>query len=392
MSAETARKFQALEDQAKTLLGVFTHAGYEAVAPSILQPAEIFLDVVGEDLRGRTYVFTDPEGRELCLRPDLTVPTCRLHWERYGRADAAGRYCYNGPAFRFQPNGKDTDHPREFRQAGIEHFGASQHANAEAEVLSLILAALGEAGLQEFSVRIGDLGIFEALLSSLDMPARWRQRLRSQFWRPAAFRAELEQLSSRPAAAVDGLPGELVRAIRGEKQSAAEQIVFDYLEKNGIELFGARSIGEITENLCGIVEDASAEPLAPANRALIESYLGVAAPARAAGARLRDLVQSTGHDLSAALDAYERRLKRFAAAGIDLSKLNFAAEFGRRLEYYTGFVFEVHASGFDEKSPIAGGGRYDKLLRVVGATVDVPAVGAMIHTERLLKAVEGEGS
>ena len=38
---------------------------------------------------------------------------------------------------------------------------------------------------------------------------------------------------------------------------------------------------------------------------------------------------------------------------------------------------------------MAGGGRYDKLMRVVGATVDVPAVGAMIHTERLLDAVQG---
>ncbi len=392
MSAETAHKFQALEDQAQSLLRIFAAAGYEAVAPSILQPAEIFLDVVGEDLRGRTYVFTDPEGQELCLRPDLTVPTCRLHWERHGRADAAGRYCYNGPAFRFQPDGGDTSHPREFRQAGIEHFGASHYADAEAEVLSLILKGLAEAGLDDYTVMIGDLGIFEALLGVLEMPAGWRQRLRSQFWRPAAFRAELEELSSRPAAVIDGLPDELMRAIRGAKPEAAQQIVFDYLDRNGIELFGARSLSEIAENLCAVAEDASAEPLAAETRELIESYLGVAAPARAAGARLRDLLQTTSYDLSKSLDAYERRLKGFAAAGIDLSKLQFSAEFGRSLEYYTGFVFEVRAPGFDQKSPIAGGGRYDKLMRVVGATVDVPAVGAMIHTERLLRAVQGEGS
>ncbi len=389
MSAETAKKFHALEDQAHGILGVFRAAGYEPVAPSILQPAEIFLDVVGEDLRGRTYVFTDPEGAELCLRPDLTIPTCRLHWERYARADAVGRYCYNGPAFRFQPDGGDAAHPREFRQAGVEFFGTSQYAQAEAEILALILKALEGAGLDDFSVTIGDLNIFEALLGVLDMPARWRQRLRAQFWRPAAFRAELEALSVRPAAIVDGLPGELVQAVRGAKAANAEQIVFGYLERNGIELIGARSLTEITDNLCAVVEDASADPLDRATLDLIEGYLGVNAPVRASGARLKDLLQSTNYDLSGPLDAYERRLKAFAALGIDLSRLSFSAEFGRNLEYYTGFVFEVQAPDLPGDSPVAGGGRYDKLMRVIGATVDVPAVGAMIHTERLLDAVQG---
>ena len=389
MSAETARKFQALESQAQELVGVFTKAGYEAVAPSIIQPAEIFLDVVGEDLRGRTYVFTDPEGAELCLRPDLTVPTCRLHWERHGRADAAGRYCYNGPAFRFQPDGGDTAHPREFRQAGIEHFGASNYASAEAEVLALIFEGVRAVGLEEFSVQVGDLGIFEALLDALEMPERWRMRLRTQFWRPAAFRAELEQLSSRPAAGVDGLPEDLIKAVAGAKPDAAEAAVVAYWERNGIELIGARSIGEITENLMAVVSDASADPLPDETRRIIEAYLGVNAPARAAGARLKDLMQASGINLSAALDAYEKRLKQFAAAGIDLAELRFSAEFGRSLEYYTGFVFEAHVAGLDGRSPVAGGGRYDKLMRVVGATVDVPAVGAMVHTERLLNAVQG---
>lgn len=389
MSAETARKFQALEDQAQSLLGVFTGSGYEAVAPSILQPAEIFLDVVGEDLRGRTYVFTDPEGAELCLRPDLTVPTCRLHWERHGRGDAAGRYCYNGPAFRFQPDGGDLSHPREFRQAGIEHFGPGNAAQAEAEILSLILEALRQAGLEDVKVRIGDLGIFEALLENLDMPVRWRQRLRAQFWRPAAFRAELEELSSRPAAGIDGLPADLVQAVAGAKSGEVEVAVAEYLERENIEMIGARSIGEIAGNLKAVVEDARADALAAETRDLIEAYLGVSAPARAAGARMRDLMQASGADLSAPLDAYDRRLKKFVSAGVDLGKLTFSAEFGRSLEYYTGFVFEVLAPGLDANSPVAGGGRYDKLMRMVGATVDVPAVGAMIHTERLLNAVQG---
>ncbi|MEZ0281578.1 ATP phosphoribosyltransferase regulatory subunit, partial [Methyloceanibacter sp.] len=125
MAAESAREFEALEAQAATLLEMFRKGGYEQVAPSIIQPADVLLDQIGEAIRGRTYVFTDLTGAELCLRPDLTVPVSRLYLERHPRADTPARYCYNGPAFRFQPKGASGTHPREFRQAGIECFGVA---------------------------------------------------------------------------------------------------------------------------------------------------------------------------------------------------------------------------------------------------------------------------
>lgn len=174
MTPETAQQFQALENQAHDLMNFFHQAGYEAVAPAIIQPADIFLDVVGEDLRRRTYVFVDPDGSELCLRPDLTVPTCRLHWQRCtmnGNSTLA-RYCYNGPAFRFQPADAGPAHPREFRQLGIELFGEKNKERADVEVLYLIVSGLRRAGLQSFKIRIGDIGIFRALLDALDLPQR----------------------------------------------------------------------------------------------------------------------------------------------------------------------------------------------------------------------------
>src|SRR4030065_162397 len=105
MAAESAKEFEALEAQATTLLDTFRRAGYEQVAPSIIQPADVFLDQIGEQVRSRTYVFTDLAGDELCLRPDLTVPVSRLYLERHPEADTRARYCYNGPAFRSPPPG-----------------------------------------------------------------------------------------------------------------------------------------------------------------------------------------------------------------------------------------------------------------------------------------------
>ena len=65
------RWIEALNAQATIIMAIFARAGFEPIAPPVIQPADVFLDVIGEDLRARTYVFTDPDGAELCLRPDL---------------------------------------------------------------------------------------------------------------------------------------------------------------------------------------------------------------------------------------------------------------------------------------------------------------------------------
>ncbi len=390
MAAETARKFEALETQAGRIMSVFTAAGYEAVSPAVIQPAGVFLDVVGETLRARTYVFTDPDGDELCLRPDLTVPTCRLHLERAANGNAPGRYCYNGTAFRFQPVGATSAHPREFRQAGIENFGSKEREAAEAETVATIVAAVTAAGLRSFKLRIGDLGLFRALLDAADMPARWRPRLSHHFWRPEAFRDELKRLTTTPGHAVKGLPVALASGLTVTSPEKSEQALLAYLTAEGIEPVGVRSLSEVTESLLAKVADASSAPLPAKTAAIIERYLAITAPARDAPRLLKDLARQDGVDVSAALEVYNRRLQLMSNAGIDITNIEFSAEFGRTLEYYTGFVFELVTPELGPLSPVAGGGRYDSLMRAVGAKDDVPAVGAAIHTERLLAAIPAE--
>ena len=49
------------------------------------------------------------------------------------------------------------------------------------------------------------------------------------------------------------------------------------------------------------------------------------------------------------------------------------------MEYYTGIVFEV----FSGKKEIARGGRYDDLLKSLGAKKNTPAVGAAINLKNI---------
>ena len=67
----------APDARAEALVASYERAGYARLAPALLQPAEPFLDLSGEDIRRRMYLTLDPSGRELCLRPDLTIPVSR---------------------------------------------------------------------------------------------------------------------------------------------------------------------------------------------------------------------------------------------------------------------------------------------------------------------------
>jgi len=388
MAAESAQKFEALEAQARALLDLFARAGYEPVAPSIIQPAGVFLDQIGEQVRGRTYVFTDLAGEELCLRPDLTVPVSRLYLERHPKADRSARYCYNGPAFRFQPLGPSRTHPREFRQAGIECFGATDRESADIEVVLLAVEAVRSAGLREYWLRFGDIALFYALIDALQLPERWRLKLRHYFWRPPVFHALLTRLAKGERPDANGLATALAGKLAGESQERAEELVAAYLDEQAIPLAGNRSLREIAERLRDHAADLRADPLPKEVATVIDYFLAVAAPPREAADKVAMIAKGAGLDIDAALDVALRRFDRLERDGIDLARATFATEFGRKLEYYSGLVFQVEAGGLDETEPVAGGGRYDGLLAELGAPREVPAVGSAIHTERLLAAVE----
>src|ERR1700751_5994666 len=128
MSQETLPGASSPDARALALLAHYERAGYRRVEPAILQPAEPFLDLSGEDIRRRMYL-TEVSGHEFCLRPDLTIPVSRDYLASSFAGTAAG-FCYLGPVFRHR-----GDAPGEFLQAGIESFGRCDTAATDAEML-----------------------------------------------------------------------------------------------------------------------------------------------------------------------------------------------------------------------------------------------------------------
>src|SRR6478752_6263397 len=114
--------------RARALVASYERAGYARVQPAILQPADPFLDLSGEDIRKRMYLTADPQGRELCLRPDLTIPVSHDYLASPQAGKPAG-FCYLGTVFRHR-----ATEPGEFLPAVIESFGRPDVAAADAEM------------------------------------------------------------------------------------------------------------------------------------------------------------------------------------------------------------------------------------------------------------------
>jgi ATP phosphoribosyltransferase regulatory subunit len=374
-----------LYSQADLLVASYERAGYARVAPAILQPAEPFLDLAGEDMRRHMYVLADSAGHELCLRPDLTIPVARDYLASTAAAAArpAG-FCYLGPVFRDRASdagiGADMD-AGEFLQAGIESFGRTDVAAADAEVLALGLEAIAHYGVDDPTILTGDVSLFAALIAALDLAPAWKRRLVKDFNRKASLADDLQRLA---LATANGRPEHrgVLAALADANPKAAHALVTDLLSIAGISAVGGRSIGEIADRFVEQAELGSGA-LPGETRALIERFLAVAGMPDDCIAALRALAEDAGLSLDPALDLFESRTGFLAASGVDVTRIRFETGFGRGVDYYTGFVFELHDRQGRVDGQLVAGGRYDALLTRLGSTRPVAAVGLAVWIERL---------
>jgi ATP phosphoribosyltransferase regulatory subunit len=364
------------DGRAEAMVGAYERAGYRRLTPPILQPAEPFLDLSGEDIRKRIYLTADADGRELCLRPDLTIPVSRDYLASSEAGSPQG-FCYLGPVYRDR-----GALPAEMIQAGIESFGRPDTAAADAEMLALGLEAVVHYGIANPDIRMGDVGLFAALVAALELAPAWKRRLVKNFNRKTSLAHDLDVLTIGGATKQPEYQGVLA-ALAGSDPKAARALVTDLLSIAGISTVGGRSVGEIAERFLEQAALGATKTLPREARTLIEKFLAISGDPDEAAAEMRALAASAGLKLDAALDLFESRAGFLAARGIDVSRIHFSTAFGRGLDYYTGFVFELHDPTAPPNGPLVAGGRYDELLARLGAKTPISAVGFAVWIERV---------
>lgn len=366
---------------------------YAAIDPPILESSSPFLNRSGEDIRRQMYIFPDPGGREVCLRPELTIPVCRaylrqLHAEAGARGqEREARLSYFGPAFTYEPASEGGY--RQFYQAGAEFIGAQAREAADAEILAAALDCLEAAGLADTAIDVGDVDIRNAFIDNLKISERSKTRIRRMALRNQKMPRITAPDSTEGSADSGSIEfGELASLLASAEPGKAELLIKEVFALADVRHVGGRTPEEIVERLASRTAQ-QAEPISAELIEAVTALLNIRAKPEAAFKAIREHFRKFRIGaIEPVLERCETRLHYFSAYRRNSTTLQFNVGLRRGLEYYTGLLFEVFAKNATQIGHVCGGGRYDNLLEGLGAGASIPAVGFGIGLDRLLLALQ----
>tara|TARA_B100000427_G_scaffold311676_1_gene302529 strand:- start:143 stop:1048 length:906 start_codon:yes stop_codon:yes gene_type:complete len=298
--------------------------------------------------------FENDDGKVMCLRPDLTVASCIKYLEKKTKS----KIYYSGQAYR-RSNQKTSELIND--QLGIEILGSKNKLQDDYKVIKTILNSAEKIKSKKIEIKVGDISLFNRLINSLDMPERWKLRLIRHFWRPKYFEELLKRL---------------------EKNSDIDSLTFDADKKRFDEMkkmeqnkvIAGRSISEILKRFDKKIKDPRSFNEGKQIVRIIRSFLKINCKLSKLDETLLNFAKK--NNLKENIFKEFKSIQNLKKFNI---KVNFITNFGRDIEYYTGIVFEI----FSGKKEIARGGRYDDLLKSLGAKKDIPAVGAAINLNNI---------
>jgi ATP phosphoribosyltransferase regulatory subunit len=391
-AGDDAVALQAARDAIEATLRRYAYA---AIDPPILESSAPFLNRSGEDIRRQMYIFPDPAGQEVCLRPELTIPVCRAYLRQRQSSDGSARSAtrearlsYFGPAFTYE-SASDGRY-RQFYQAGAEFIGAPSREAADAEILAAALDALKTTGLKETSVEIGDVDIRNAFIDQLPVSERSKTRIRRVALRSHKDTHFISAAPAQKSADAEGADefGELASLLASVEPGKAELLIKEVFALADVRHVGGRTPEEIIERLISRTAP-QAEPISAELMQGVLDLLKIRAKPEAAFKAIRDHFRAFKiAAVEPLLERCETRLAYFNAYGQSPAALYFNVGLRRGLEYYTGFMFEVFAKNLTQIGHVCGGGRYDNLLEGLGASASIPAVGFGIGLDQLLLALQ----
>ncbi len=338
----------------EAIIKTFKNNGFVLSEPDVLLDSEYIIERSGEKFRSSMLTFEREDGKIMCLRPDLTVASCI----NYLQNKTSSKIYYSGQAYRRSSN-KGSNFIND--QLGIEILGSKNQTQDDFKVISTILNSVKKIKNKKIQVKVGDISLFKSLINALDMPERWRLRLIRHFWRPDYFEELLKRL---------------------EKNTDIDAVTFDSDKKRFYEMtkvekdkiIAGRTVSEILKRFDKKIKDPRSFSDGKKIVRIIKSFLKINCKLSKLDNKLLDFAKSNNLKKNIFKDFKSiQNLKKLN------QEVNFISNFGRDVEYYTGIVFEVFAG----KKEIARGGRYDDLLKSLGAKKNIPAVGAAINLKNI---------
>jgi len=340
-----------------------------AVEIPILQPADIFLDAGGEDLRRRIFITQNRAGTDLCLRPEFTIPVCLHH---IAKQNGPCRYAYGGTVFRQARSGMV-----EFEQVGIEDLGGEDTPDVDAACIRDMVSTLAVIGLKDVQLTLGDQQIFSALVKGIGLPVFLQNRLQRAFGDAKQLDAVIDHFV-RPSEAIKN-DDEATKLALAADLDGLVALVENKMANANLAPNSGRYPTHIASRMIEKTRETQFR-LSKDQEQVLRAFLSIEVPLSEAGAALGLLAKQAGDEIQSAIS----RLEKLSNMLGDLD-ITYRASFGRKLEYYTGIVLDAHIEGHSQS--IGGGGRYNNLTRILGENSGMPAVGFSISLDRVMEVL-----
>lgn len=162
----------ALQERLHTVIKSY---GYRDIETPTFEFFDVFGKEVGTIPSRELYKFFDREGNTLVLRPDFTPPIARAAAKYFLNENMAIRLTYLGNAFI--NNSSYQGRMKETTQIGGELIG-DDSADADAEIIALVVQLLLASGLKEFQISLGHAGFFQSLVREAGLDRQTEEELK----------------------------------------------------------------------------------------------------------------------------------------------------------------------------------------------------------------------
>ncbi len=348
-----------MDDKHQAIISLINEYGANIAQISILQPANYYFDLAGEEFGRRLLLTKGADNNEYCLRPDFTLPLANKFLSKNQQAETFG---YFGTIFRQREN-----MPSEFLQAGIEFLGYNNSNEILEKTISFAAKALKVYQIDPI-LRFGSVAIFATILDNIDIPQIFKPRLLHRLGQREIIDNLLNRLANMQDLSAGSLPwkrDELIKVISEQMFSANLSLSF------------SRTPQEIADRYLQ-KQQLAKQNVAPEIIEFLQNYLSIRGEAEEALERAAKLAKDFGLDISLPKNRLLEQIK-LVRQNHQIDNIIFSASFSPRLDYYTDIVFEMS----DGEKILASGGEYHNLLQRLGAKEQINATGLALWIERL---------
>ena len=377
---------------ASRLYALMRRSGYVHVQVPAIAPAELFTNKAGDQIIANLFTF-DRFGKQLALRPEFTALAAYRYAHQHPDGDAVIRWQFSGSVFLDHYRQRNTNY--QHMSVGAEFFGMTNTVFADAEILRL--ASRGVADIAEeaqVKLHVGHMGLTRSLFAQYQLDERVQRLVLNSVSGLAdgslsqeELLAHFDRLASHQAnSAVD-----LSTLERTAVEADTHKMLDAMLDANqrGVTM-GGRARRDIVERMLRKRYRSSQRDRFIDAVQHIQAWLRLQSTPEHVLASLREQTPATNVDAHQIIDRWESTLETAMHMGMDMAHIHLTPGLMRDWNYYTGMVFELRSSNGDN---LGGGGRYDELVRLMGANQDVPAVGFVYNVDALLQhALEQKSS